>query len=64
MINVKKFVDRVSAQESKGARDVVLSISEARMLKDEIVKLLADKLVEAEILANMPVTVEVKGGKW
>lgn len=64
MINIKKFVDRVSAQESRGAKDVVLSLSEARMLKDEIVKLLVDKLAEAEILANAPVTVEVKGGKW
>ena len=64
MINIKKFIDRVTSQQNKGGRDVVLSLDEAQMLKDEVTKLLVDRLAEAQVLATQPVNVEVKGGKW
>jgi hypothetical protein len=64
MINIKRYIDRVSAQDNKQGRDVVLPIAEARVLRDEIVKLIADKYIESESRAEEPVTVEVKGGTW
>lgn len=63
MIQIKQFIDRVSAQEGRAGRDVVLSIDEARMLRDELAYLLADRVVE--LSKNPPVTeVIVQGGKW
>ena len=63
MIQIKQFIDRVSAQEGRAGRDVVLSIDEARMLRDELVYLLADRVVE--LSRNPPVTeVIVQGGRW
>jgi hypothetical protein len=64
MINIKRFIDRVSSQDNRQGRDVVLPIEEARGLRDEIVKLIADRFVEGEARAKEPVTVEVKGGTW
>lgn len=63
MIHVRKFVERVSAQEGRAGRDVLLPIAEARALRDEIVNLLADRV---ELLERAPVIteVQVKGGTW
>jgi hypothetical protein len=46
MIQIKQFIDRVSAQEGRAGRDVVIPIAEARLLRDELVYLLADRVVE------------------
>lgn len=63
MIQIKQFIDRVSAQEGRAGRDVVIPIAEARLLRDELVYLLADRVVE--LSRNPPVTeVIVQGGKW
>lgn len=42
MIHTKRFLDKVSLQESKKSRDVVMPIDEARGLRDEIAKFLSD----------------------
>lgn len=44
MININRFVNRVSALDAKPGRDLVLPSTEARALRDEIVKLLIDKI--------------------
>jgi hypothetical protein len=63
MIQIKRFIDRVSIQEGKAGRDVVISIADARLLRDEIVYLLADRV--EELIKNPPVTeVVIKGGNW
>jgi hypothetical protein len=63
MIQIKQFIDRVSAQEGRAGRDVVIPIAEARLLRDELVYLLADRVVE--LAKNPPVTeVIVQGGRW
>jgi hypothetical protein len=63
MIQIKRFIDRVSAQEGRAGRDVVVPIADARLLRDEIAYLLADRVEELE--KNPPVTeVVIKGGKW
>ncbi len=42
MIIIKRFIDRVSASEGKTGTNVILPMEEARMLRDEIAKLLSD----------------------
>lgn len=63
MIQIKRFIDRVSAQEGRGGRDVVLSIADARALRDEIGHLLADRLSE-ELATPRVDEVVVVGGNW
>lgn len=65
MINIKRFIDKIASMEGKQGRDVVLPISDARALRDEITKLLLD---QREIKPNQPtneiIQVEMKGEKW
>lgn len=66
MIHIKRFVDKVSLIETKQGKDVVIPISEARGLRDEISKLLADNY---EFLQNKTVVepvfqVEINGGRF
>ena len=42
MMHIKKFIDKISAMESKQNKDVVIPMQEARGLRDEVTKLLAD----------------------
>lgn len=67
MIHIKRFIDKIAAQDGKQGRDVVLTISDARSLRDEISKLIIDRYEEA--LSNSSdnsevVQVELKGNKW
>jgi len=68
MIQIKRFVDKVSLVESKQGKDVVLPISEARGLRDEIAKLLADltsfNKEEKENKVNEIIEVQIKGGSF
>lgn len=65
MIHINRFIDKVSLLESKKTKDVILPISEARCLRDEIAKLLSDlyefknSKKEEEI-----VKLEIKGGSF
>ena len=68
MIIIKRFIEKVSAQESKHGTSVVIPIDEARLLRDSIAKLVADNY---ELLNNKQgsvddkvIQVEVNGGKW
>ena len=64
MIIIKRFIDKVSA--TKGT-NLVLPIDEAKMLRDEIVKLLADNyelLNKEETTDNAVIQLEINGGKW
>lgn len=68
MIIIKRFIDRVSASESKVGSNVILPMEEARMLRDEIAKLLSDNYDllnnKKESIDNSVIQVEVNGGKW
>ena len=70
MISIKKFIDKISLLESRpGAKDVVLPIAEARQLRDELAKLLADlhtmqEQVPQKSAALADLRVEIVGGKW
>lgn len=65
MIHIKKFMDKMSVVESKMNKDVVLSIMDARGLRDDITRLLVDL---HELSTNNEKTdvinVQVKGGSF
>ena len=65
MINIKRFLDRVTATEGKRTQSVVLPIDEARMLRDEIAKLLSDlHTLNTRDSADEVIKVEITGGKF
>jgi hypothetical protein len=68
MIIIKRFIDRVSASEGKTGTNVILPMEEARMLRDELAKLLSDNYDllnnKKESIDNSVIQVEVNGGKW
>jgi hypothetical protein len=67
MIHIKRFIDRVSMIESKQGRDFVMPIIEARGLRDELAKLLADQyknLSEKKPDEEPVIKVEIKGGSF
>ena len=43
MIQIKRFIDKIATMEGRGAREVVLNITDAKELRDEITKLLLDQ---------------------
>lgn len=64
MIHIKRFIDKIASMEGKQGRDVVLPISDARALRDEITKILLDQRESKQEQANDIVQVEFKGEKW
>jgi DNA-binding protein YbaB len=66
MIHIKRFIDKISAMESKQNKDVVIPMQEARGLRDELAKLLADlyqKNSEQEKKEDV-IKVEITGGSF
>ena len=64
MIHIKRFVDKVSLVEGK-KKDLVLSLDDARGLRDEIVKILSDLHEATNVKGKEEVIkVEITGGKF
>jgi hypothetical protein len=66
MIHIKKFIDRVSLLESRNTKDLVIPLSEARGLRDEVSKLISD-LYESKSRQNSEesvVQIQLKGGSF
>ena len=67
-IHLQKFVDRVRGQEARGARDLVMTINEARDLHADITRLLLtlQNLQQQQIKTAVAETiqVEIKGGEF
>jgi hypothetical protein len=64
MIQIKRFIDKVATIESRQGKDVVIPLSDARGLRDELAKLLIDQY---EMKKNAPeevVQIQVTGGKF
>ena len=63
MIHIKRFIDKVSMLESKRTKDLVISADEARGLRDEVTKLVAD-LYDKRKQADQEevIQLEIKGG--
>ena len=66
MIHIKRFVDKITLIEGKQGRDVVIPISEARGLRDELTKLLADnyELLQNKTSVEPVFQVEMNGGRF
>ena len=68
-IHLKLFIDKVSHIEARQGTSVVLPVTEARGLRDEISKMLADNYELLTTRVNTPATeqviqVELVGGKF
>lgn len=63
MSQIKKFVDKVAVLEGRQSRELVMPLTEAKLLRDDILKLLLD---QREQKSNDPEVIEVvmRGGKW
>jgi hypothetical protein len=67
MMYIKKFIDRVSALDNRPGKDLIMPAQEAKMLRDEIAKLMSDKIETMVAQARvLPQTNEVvmKGGNF
>jgi hypothetical protein len=66
MIHIKRFVDKITLIEGKQGRDVVIPIGEARGLRDELTKLLADnyELLQNKTSVDPVFQVEMNGGRF
>lgn len=61
MSNIKKFVDRITLAEGRNSREVVLTLNEAKELRDEITKMLID---QRNTKSNDVIEVVMQGGKF
>jgi hypothetical protein len=66
MIHIKRFIDRVANIETRQGKDVVIPLSDARGLRDELAKLLVDHYESTEGKKNTSevIQVELVGGKF
>ena len=67
-IHLQKFVDRVRGQEARGARDLIMTMNEARDLHADITRLLLtlQTLQESQTKTATAdvIRVEIKGGEF
>ena len=68
MLHIKRFIDKMAVAESKQTKDLVLPMSDARGLRDELSKLLSDLYEMSQDQANEKdseiIQVEIKGGSF
>tara|TARA_R110000782_G_scaffold121542_1_gene212591 strand:- start:219 stop:419 length:201 start_codon:yes stop_codon:yes gene_type:complete len=66
MLHIKDFINKMSVMESKQNSTVVLTIEQARGLRDDITNLLADlhEFSKEKKTNEETITVQVKGGSF
>ena len=64
MINIKRFIDRVASVDSRQGKDVVIPLTEARGLRDELAKLLVDMQVNTQNKPEEVIQVQMVGGSF
>lgn len=65
MIYIKRFIDKVTATEGRQSKDLVIPITEARGLRDELAKLLLDSYQKTNDKKPDPlIQIEMKGGSF
>lgn len=68
-LHIQKFVDRVRGQEARGARDFVMSMTEAKDLHADITRLLLNlQMLQEKVINNTAndtvINVEIDGGQF
>jgi len=66
-MHIQRFIDKVSATESKHYKDFVIPLGEARALRDELMKILVEyrDLQKAMPAPSDPIIrIEMTGGKF
>lgn len=63
MSQIKKFIDKITYAEARQSKDIIMSVSDAKELRDEVMKLLVDGQSSNK---DQEETIEVvmKGSKW
>jgi len=63
MSQIKKFIDKITYAEARQSKDIIMSVSDAKELRDEVMKLLIDGQSSNK---DQEETIEVvmKGSKW
>ncbi len=64
MLHIKRYFDKISNLESKKTNEVVLSMVDARGLRDEIAKLLIDLNDMQGDKKEETVHIQITGGKF
>lgn len=66
MIHINRFIDLIKAQESRGGRDVTMSLRDAKDLHGDITKLLLSlETVRTQMTTqNESIQVEITGGSF
>jgi len=63
MIFIKRFLDKMTAYEGKQSKDIIIPLSDARGLRDDIAKLLLD-LNEKKNNSEEVVKINIHGGSF
>lgn len=68
MLHIKRFIDKVAVAEAKQTKDLVLPLSDARGLRDELSKLMSDLYELSQDQSKSKdsdiVQIEIKGGSF
>ena len=63
MSYIKKFVDKIGVMEGRQAREVILPMSDAKGLRDEVLKILLDQREQKNTQSEV-IEVVMNGNKW
>jgi hypothetical protein len=62
MSNIKKFIDKIVTAEGRQAREVIMTLNDAKELRDELLKILLDQ--RENVKEPETIQVVMSGGKW
>lgn len=62
MNNIKKFIDKIVTAEGRQAREVIMTLNDAKELRDELLKILLDQ--RENVKEPETIQVVMSGGKW
>lgn len=64
MIFIKRFLDKLTTFEGKNNKDIVLTMQDARGLRDDITKLLLDKTEQEKQKNEEVIKININGGSF
>jgi len=64
MIQIKRFIDRVATIESRQGRDVIIPLADARILRDELAKILVDMHDTKKDSPQEVIQIQMTGGTF